>query len=80
MSPDPDAVPFGRVIPWPLLARPARTSAEASGATVSSGVPIMEHEGSPPGILSDSSLRTSEHGAAIVAEQLHVGQLRCADS
>jgi hypothetical protein len=44
---DPDAGPFERAILRPRPARPARTSAEASGAAVSSGVAIREHGGAP---------------------------------
>jgi hypothetical protein len=43
----PDAVPFERAILRPLPACPARTSAEASGAAVSSGVALMKHGGLP---------------------------------
>src|SRR5260370_17924576 len=44
---DPDAAPFERAIVRPLLARLARTSAEASGGTVSSGMAIRKHGGLP---------------------------------
>jgi hypothetical protein len=46
---DPDAGPFERAVLRPRPARPSRTSAEASGAAVSSGVAIMDHGGSPGG-------------------------------
>jgi hypothetical protein len=47
-----DPVPTGRAILRPLPARPVRTSAEATGAAVSSGVAIRKHGGLPGGVLS----------------------------
>jgi hypothetical protein len=56
---EPDTAPFERAILRPLPARPARTSAEASGATVSSGVAIMEHGALPGGTENHSPLSES---------------------
>jgi len=46
---DPRCCPFRTVVLRPLPACPARTSAEASGATVSSDVAIKKHGGLPGG-------------------------------
>ena len=51
---DPDAVLLGRAGRRPLPARRARTSAEASGGTASSGagdVALMEHDRLPASVL-----------------------------
>jgi hypothetical protein len=46
---DFDAVPLARAILRPLRAGLVRTSAEASGAAVSSNVAILSHGGLPGG-------------------------------